>query len=189
MVVTERVISSREEDDDEDREPDRERQSVGADEAVLGLAELTRAETEPACQLSDRATDQRPLDKPREEVAERDGGPVEDRVVELVPVELVLEDRQRLRDGQRLRRVEQPGEPDPGEPGDDRARRSHELVAVGCDRERRCDLGEPVGKRVPLRRELEEAADGREDGEHADCPDHREGAFLAVVIMEVLLRE
>ena len=46
-----------------------------------------------------------------------------------------------------------------------------------------------VDERRPERRELQEPADGREHGQHADRPAHRERPLLAVVQVEVLARE
>src|SRR5205823_14148046 len=43
--------------------------------------------------------------------------------------------------------------------------------------------------RMPDRRELEEAADHREERERADRPAHRESALLAVMRVEMLPRE
>src|SRR5437879_3906175 len=55
--------AGRHEDDGEDREPARQRERVGAHEAVLRDRELTRAEPERAGNRAHRARDQRTLDE------------------------------------------------------------------------------------------------------------------------------
>ena len=69
---------------------------------------------------------------------------------------------------------------DDGRDGLERARR------LG-DRERRRDVLEPLGERIPVRRPLQPAGEGREHREHADRHEHRprplaEAALLVVVL-------
>ena len=63
--MSQSFIARAQEDDGEDGEAARERERVGADEAVLDAAELTEPRPEAARDLADRAGDQRPLDEAR----------------------------------------------------------------------------------------------------------------------------
>ena len=85
--------SDRDEDDGEDGERRREREGVGADEAGLDAADAPPSRARAVRDAVDRAGDERPLDPAVERQREPDGRPVEERVVELVEVELVLERR------------------------------------------------------------------------------------------------
>ena len=146
--------------------------------AAHALAELLRRLAEVRSEISD----QRSSSSVRDECRERSGGPVEERVVELVEVELAARagaaerrraerrvcGRRRAATRRRFLRGRAAG----------RERRSdglHPVVGSALASVRR-DRREPVRERRPERRELEPAADEREHGEQRDRREHRPAA-------------
>src|SRR3954451_415942 len=89
VVIT---SSDRQEDDGEDGEPACERERVRADEAVLRDRQLTRSEPDHTGDGGDRAADERRFHECVEPAGDEIAGPVPDQIVELVPVELLLEE-------------------------------------------------------------------------------------------------
>ena len=82
----------RHEDDDEDGDGERDRHRVRAQQPGLHAPDLASDLERPGADLVERALDDGLLDVPAERDRERRGRTVEERVVQLVEVELVLED-------------------------------------------------------------------------------------------------
>src|SRR5215510_4498600 len=92
IVASQSVISLHpHEDEGEDGHAPGDRERVRADEPGLDLAQLVARVARAGRDLAERA-EERALDPVAQRRREHDGRAVEDRVVELVEVELVLED-------------------------------------------------------------------------------------------------
>src|SRR5919202_3178772 len=115
------VVTSlhRDEDDDENDEPARDRECIGAEQARLGLRHAARDVACPAREAGDRAADGEGLHHAHEEAGHTHRPPVEDEVVRLVEPELVLQralHEGEPRYGQAAARVHEPRRNEAGQP-------------------------------------------------------------------------
>src|ERR671936_1661904 len=138
--------------------------------------------------LAAGARDQRQLDDVAEVPRGARCGPVEQRLVGLVEVELALEHARERDPGHDTTAgaVEHPGDADAGDAEADREDGGDRLLPARRTDERLGDRLQPGLDRVPDGRELEPAADRRQHGEHANCPRHRPADDVAPQRVEVL---
>ena len=144
----------------------------------------------PDADLVERPLDDRLLDVPPQCVGDGGSGSVEERVVQLVEVELVLEHAPDSRTADDLApgRERSPGDEEADQPERDGDRARAVVLGDRGVHERLGRLVDPMQEWLPDAGDDDQAADRREHREHADRDEHRRGPF-AVALVRVLLRE
>src|SRR6266436_4945196 len=182
----------RHEDDREHGDARGDRKCVGTQETCLRPCYETAQVTRVLPQRVRGLVDEWVLDPPVEALRGPDGGPVEERVVQLVEVELVLEHplcEREARYCEPAYAVEEPRQEDAAETEEQRESRRHRVLpSLGADGRFRNRL-EPVLDRVPEGLPLDPAADHGQDREDCDRYRERDADEVALQCMEVLAHE